>query len=129
MKHRRGVHEEEEHHCNHNQAGDGHTQAHKDGGRAKGGRKLGNATGAAAGSAKANQVVQPALTDEILAVLQQATAAPEAKVARASAGGRVAQPLRLHKDHHVDDGKAQAEDGPEDADGLAVAGVHVATVC
>ncbi|KAH9410047.1 hypothetical protein TYRP_009798 [Tyrophagus putrescentiae] len=79
----------------------------------------------AARKAAGNCAMEPE-ADEILAILEEATAAPEAKVAGAATGGRIAEPLRLHEDHHVDDGEAEAEDRPEDADGLAVAGVHVA---
>lgn len=107
------VHEEEEHQRGDAQRREAHRKADEDCGRLEGGRL------------DAAKVVEAALADQILPILQQPTRSPQAEVAGAGRGGRVTEPLRLHEHHHVDDGEAQAEDRPQHADRARVARVEV----
>lgn len=69
------------------------------------------------------EIIQPALAEQILAILQKAARFPKAKIAGAFRGLGVTQPLRLHEDHRVYDRVAHCEHRPEDADGSRVAQV------
>lgn len=113
MEHGGRVEEEEQNQRSNAHGRQAHAQSDEHCGRFEGGRLNGS------------EIVQRSLTNQILTILEQATRSPQAKVARASRGGRIAEPLWLHEHDHIDDGEAQAEHCPENADGSTVARVQV----